>query len=303
MLIVTLPPVHQDDLLKTIIEHPLVDAVRYNTGVDSPYTPDEVVRSIQELAFPLGKPVFIDLKGKQLRVIEWANLPEGPILLNHRIKVALPARVHLRGEATSNLKAVVDGNHIFVDPLPKYAVGRGQAVNIISPSLEIEGGLLPLDYEYIEAGMQHGVAGFMLSFVESMKDVRELEDALQSRAKRPRIILKIESQAGLNFVAQTHYASLTRYQLMAARDDLMIHVGPYHMPDALRTIREKNPQAICASRILMGLAQDGVSMADISDLEYMWRGIGYKHFMLSDGISRDHFAAAMDAWEHYWSTR
>src|SRR3989338_6693688 len=154
MLIASLPPVHQDGLLREIINHPIVDAVRYNTGMDSAYDPYETLRRISDLAGPLNKPVHVDLKGRQLRVIEWANLPYGPIILNHRVKVQLPAKVFFRGDATCVLKEVVDGNKLYVDPLPKAPVGRGQSVNILSEKLEVEGGLLPLDHEYIDVAVQ-----------------------------------------------------------------------------------------------------------------------------------------------------
>lgn len=299
MLIVSLPQVHQEDLFREIITHPCVGAVRYNTGMSSAYEPCEVIRHIQEYAAPLHKPVWIDLKGKQLRVVEWANLPNGPIVLNHRVKVQMPAKVYFRGDDCCELKEVIDGNKIYVDPLPKAPVGRGQSVNILSIKLEIEGGLLPLDHDYIKAALQEGIANFMLSFVESWDDVRELENALGKYVSKSKICLKIESQVGLDFVERIGTNLLgTSYQLMAARDDLMIQIGLYNMTNALKTIIQIDPKTICASRFLMGLETGDVSMADISDLEYM-RQLGYRDFMLSDGISREHFPAAIKFWQEW----
>ena len=64
MLIVSLPLVHQESLLKEIITHPCVGAVRYNTGMSSAYKPLETIRRIQKYAAPLRKPVFIESKRK-----------------------------------------------------------------------------------------------------------------------------------------------------------------------------------------------------------------------------------------------
>ena len=302
MLIASLPPVHQDTLLKEIITDLRIGGVRYNTGVSSAYGPREVIQRIQEYAAPLRKPIFIDLKSKQLRVVEWANLPEGPIVINHRVKVQLPAQVYFRGDdCCYELKSVVEGMKIYVDPLPKSPVGRGQAVNILSAKLEVEGGLLPSDCEYIEAALQEGVTNFMLSFVESMDDVYELENVLGRRVSKPEICLKIESRSGIDFISRTDSAILRNYRLVAARDDLMVQIGVHSMPKALKTIIKKDPKAICASRLLMGLeTAAGASMADISDLEYM-KILGYRSFMLSDGISREHFATAMEFWKKYTS--
>jgi pyruvate kinase len=308
MLISSLPPVHQDKLLKRMIENRYVDAVRYNTGMSSAYEPQETVQRIQSIAKPLGKPVYIDLKAKQLRIIEWANLPEGPIILNHPINVGSPARVYFRGDNDRcRLCKVVDGTKIYVDPLPKNPVGRGQSVNIVAKKMSIERGLLDLDREYIEVAIAEGITRFNLSFTESWDDVQELEEVIvHTRGSKPlreyEIDLKIESRAGVEFVtsAGKKLFRSNHYRLMAARDDLMIQVGGCEMPDALKKIIKADPNAICASRLLLGLETGGVSLADISDLEYM-RLLGYKHFMLSDGISRNHFQSALAFWKKYWS--
>ena len=311
MLILTLPPVHQQELLRLMIEHPAVHAVRYNTGMSSAYDPYETIELIQAIARPLGKPVYIDLKGRQLRVIEWANLPEGPIRLNHRITVELPAKVYFRGDDCCELRKVARGNEIYVDPLPKAPVGRGQSVNILAKKLEIEGGLIDLDHEYIKAGLAEGITRFMLSFVEGASDLQELEEAIVRHSRGLKslreceIVWKIESRAGVAFVeslSQRHFVEASPHRLMAARDDLMIHIGVLDMPEALNTIIKKDPNAVVASRLLMGLEQGGVSMADISDVEYM-RALGYKRFMLSDEISREHPKEALGFWQEYVRSR
>ncbi|MDE1970251.1 MAG: hypothetical protein KGI50_01610 [Patescibacteria group bacterium] len=304
MFIASLPPVHQHDLLRRMIEHPCVDAVRYNTGMSSAYSPLETIERIQALARPLKKPVYIDLKGKQLRVIEWANLPEGPIVLNHPVRVSLPAKVYFRGDDCCALREVVDGTNIYVDPLPKAPVGRGQAANIVGKNVLVSGGLLPLDHEYIKAGVACGISRFMLSFVEHGDDVEELQDAIlkHNHNSKPisdyELVLKIESRLGVSFVRKNrpntwHENGL---RLMAARDDLMIQIGINKMPHALQTIAAADEHAICASRLFLGLEQGAVSMADLSDFKYMQQ-LGYQHFMLSDGVSRNHFNAALSFWK------
>ena len=307
MLFVSLPPVYQEKLLRDIIEHPLTGAVRYNTGVRSPYPAYETLERIVRIAKPLGKPVYVDLKGKQLRIIEWANAPYGPIRLNHDFSVVGPAKVYFRGDDVCDL-AEKKGNEIFVDPLPKAPVGHGQSVNIIAAKLTIEGGLLDLDHEYIDAALALGLKQFMLSFVESKDDVRELEDAISKHSKHRidpadcEIVFKIESKPGVEFVRDTltrkHFSEKSPYRLMAARDDLMIHIGLLEMPWVLGMIAQRDPRAICASRLLMGLKEGVVSMADLSDLMYM-KSLGYQHFMLSDGISQEHGVAALTFWNEY----
>ncbi|MBI4120723.1 MAG: hypothetical protein HY457_00500 [Parcubacteria group bacterium] len=307
MLILSLPPVHQEGLLTSITKHPIVGAVRYNTGVESAYPPFLTVRRIQACAAPLGKPVYIDLKGKQLRVIEWGLVPYKPIILNHKISVELPAQIALRGDKDCQIREIVDGNKLYVDTAKPRLVGPGQSVNVLGKNLKVDGGLLDLDHEYIKAALSEGIRRFMLSFVESRDDVRELEEAIAVHSKGAvsvdecEIVFKIESQAGVDFVRTLqpkHFSEGSPYRLMAARDDLMIQIGALAMCEALRLIAEKDPKAICASRLLLGLEGGEVTMADISDVEYM-RALGYKHFMLCDEISHEHANKALSFWQEY----
>jgi hypothetical protein len=306
MLIVTLPQVHEEKLLQDIISHPVVGALRYNTGMDSAYSPSETLAKILEYTTFHRKPLYVDLKGRQLRVQEWATLPYGPIVLNHRIKVDLPAKIFFRVDDCCEIKEVVDGRKIYVDPLPRYPVGRGQSVNVLGENLRIEGTFSMNDYEYLKAALEANVRRFMLSFVESMDDIREFEEALSQRngGKLPgayELILKIESQKGIDFVKKEPKRTFKRFHLMAARDDLMIQIGAFAMLEALQTIIVKDPEAICASRLLLGLEHGGeISMADISDI-WLMRQMGYKRCMLSDGISRKHFEKAAAFWKEYVS--
>jgi pyruvate kinase len=151
----------------------------------------------------------------------------------------------------------------------------------------------------------------MLSFVESIEDVWELEEAIvrhgrgSKSVKECEIVWKIESADGVDFVrgfSKKHFSTGSPHRLMAARDDLMIHIGVLNMVDVLKMLVAKDPNAICASRLLMGLERGEVSMADVSDIEYM-RSLGYKCFMLSDGISREQGMEALEFWRKYSARR
>ena len=303
MLIVSLPPIHQEELLKKIISHPLVGAVRYNTGMDSAYSPEETLNKILVLTKKHDKILYIDLKGPQLRVAEWSLPPYGPIVLNNKVAVELPAKVYFRGDKVCELKEIVDGNKIFVDPLPRYGVGRGQAINIVGKKVKVKGLLTENDKDYIKAAVEKNIYNFMLSFVESLAYIASLENFLQLcgiSSEKCKIILKIESKAGMEFIQDSLIPSLKNYHLMAARDDLMIQVGRLETFGALRTIIQKDPWAICASRLLLGLESEKneISLADISDIELM-RSYGYKNFMFSDGISLRYFDKAIEFWKEY----
>ena len=164
VLIATLPSVYRKELMEKIIRHPLIDEVRYNVGYSTPYSPIETLIKILDLTEKNNKKLWIDLKGRQLRIVNWAKPDYGTIILNHEIEVDLPAKVFFRGNEWSELK-VVNGNKIYVDPPPKEAVGEGQAINIIGNNLKVKEYLTEDDKEYIEAACKLGISNFMLSFV------------------------------------------------------------------------------------------------------------------------------------------
>ena len=134
----------------------------------------------------------------------------------------------------------------------------------------------------------------MLSFVEENLIWKRW---LNSEAK---MVLKIESPRGLDFMSHADFnCHLAAHD--SARDDLMINIGDNKtlMIAALYAIIEKDPNAIIASRIFSGIESDGnVSMGDLSDLKLM-QMIGYKNFMLSDGICDRHFDRAIKAWKDF----
>lgn len=296
MLISTLPSAHNTDLIERMYSHPSIDGARYNVGIRTTYTPLAVLSYLKKVAEKHNKGLWIDLKGRQLRITKWADPTYGDIELNHELEVDLPAKVFFRGNEWSNVVAV-EGNRIVVDPDPKHAVGAGQAINIIGNNLRIKGDYLTAtDKQYIEAAKRLGIHDYMLSFVEQEEDLQ----AVRSLDPNSRLVLKIESPQGLTYTAQ-NYSVGRDGNLMAARDDLMINIGDNkaEMLNALELIVQRDPDAIAASHIFTSLSTLGyLTMADISDLRLL-HDMGYKHFMFSDDVSHRCFDGAMKAWQDF----
>lgn len=304
MLIATLPPVYRQELMEKIISHPLIDGVRYNVGYATPYSPRETLEWILALIKVHNKKFWIDLKGRQLRIVHWAAPNYGTIILNHEIEVDCPATIFFRGNEWSELK-VVKGNQIYVDPPPAKAVGNGQAINIHGNNLKIKGYLTKDDCEYIKEACDLGILNFMLSFVEEIDDLVAVENILKEnsgyKSGSAQFVLKIESPRGLEFIDSISAKTFEKHPIMAARDDLMINIGQNKatMLKALEKIVLRNPEAILASRIFSGLETNGeVTMGNWSDIRLM-QLMGYKHFMLSDGICGKYFDEAIVAWQDY----
>lgn len=290
-LIATLPALNNLDNVHHVFANPNISEVRFNTGAQTPMEAQETMEILLELSNKYQKKLWIDIKGRQLRVAKWADPLYSCIELNHDIEFSHPAKIYFRNDDATYITDVVDGNKVFVDPLPKYALGAGQSVNIISKGLKVKGYLTPKDEDYLLLCRKLGVSSIMASFVENVSDLVDIHHILPNAE----IVSKIESLKGIKFI--------TRYKtksLMAARDDLYLETGEnYDMLKHLQTIIRTDPGAICASRIFLSLQKhDTVDFADFADLELMYR-IGYRRFMLCDNICNYRFDKAISAWEDF----
>lgn len=292
ILIATIPAINRIDLVQRVFANPNISEVRFNTGAQSPFPVKETLNKLHELSTKYNKKLWIDIKGRQLRVTKWADPLYSCVELNHDVEIGFPAKIYFRNDDAVNITHVKDGNKIFVDPLPKYKLGAGQSANILARDLKIKGYLTKQDKQYLTICKEMGINNVMASFVETFDDLVEILHILP----KAEIISKIESQKGLNFISQYNVIGL-----MAARDDLYIETGGQNtgMLQSLKTIISKDPNAICASRIFLSLERnDTISFADFADLELMYN-LGYRRFMLCDNICNYRFAQAICAWEEF----
>lgn len=294
MLIATLPPYVRHN--GQIANDPLVDALRLNTVMPLAQSKSEVLKRLVDLC--QGKPLWLDLKARQLRITEFAYLPYAYVRISRKIRVKTPVQVLFK-EELGTVVEVVDGDKLILESRPNQIVGAGQPVNILDSSLQIEGFLTPGDVEYVEAAKSLGLHNYMLSFTESLADLQELH-ALDPDAQ---IVAKIESMRGLDFVTKEYSAVSSFVRLMAARDDLFINMGAQKVGilDAIKIILNADPNAIAASRILTSLEDSAtVSMGDISDL-HLLHLLGFRAFMLSDGLcfSQQALSNALSVFKSY----
>jgi pyruvate kinase len=302
MIIATLPPLYRTELVELIAGHPLIDAFRYNTGMDAAESPMEILKRLRQLADRHGKKLWLDLKGRQLRIVEWAAPNYGKIKLNHKIQVEGPAKVYFRGSGWTDLKFTND-KFIYVDPPPPQAVGRGQAVNVVGEQVKIQGYLTPLDKAFILAANAIKVDALLLSFVEQQSDLDQAVSMFGRPASQPTIGLKIETAKGLAF-AKEFFSGETDfgYFPILARDDLSNELpNGVAVTIATEEIIKQCPRPVAASkffqRILTGNEADA---ADFSDWHWLHQ-LGYRDFLLQDELCLDDtvFLSAMQAIEDY----
>ena len=269
-VIVTAPPYATH--LAEVAHHTLVDGLRLNTVMPIKESPLEVLERIAGL----GKPLWVDLKGRQLRVVGAAVPPFTDVRLSHRIQVKTPVEAWFSDGRERVIVAEVDGDRLILADGPQRLVGPGESVNILHSSLKVDGTLTETDRTYLAAMRKLGLKKVMLSYVESPDDAAEVRGLLPDAE----LVLKVESRRGLDYARRR---GCSDGHLMAARGDLYIEVGrPHRIVSALQDILRADPQAIVASRILDSLVHHPVpSCADIGDLAFLML-LGYRTFMLGD---------------------
>jgi len=301
MLIATLPTftgTKAQNLSEEILKHPLIDAARYNTGGDSPYAPKQILEILKPIADRYGKILYVDLEGRQVRVARWTPFSRGVATLNRDFTIELPGQIHFRRAGWCDIvNAKPEERKIFFKPhrmREEYYLGESQSVNVIAKNFEVKGYLQDSDFEYIKTAVELGISHFMLSFVESIEDISELRDLPKAH-----LVLKIESQKGIEFVKKTPKKTLKKFQLMAARDDLFLSFVDRRSEflDALKLIVKRDKNAILASKIMSGLLEysSEVTIGDMTDIVLM-NQFGYKHFMFSDELA-DCFTIAIHDWQ------
>lgn len=270
--IVTVPP--YAPFIGEIAAHPVVSGLRLNTVMPLHEGPGEALDRLSKF----GQPLWVDLKGRQLRVVGAAIPPFSEIFLSHAIQVETPVDAFFSDGREMGRVVAVDGNRIILEDGPRRLIGPGESVNIVHPSLRIEGMLTETDRAYLAAMRQRGLKNVMISFAETPADADEVRALLPGAE----VVQKIESLRGLEYIRS---GGARHGRLMAARGDLYVEVvRPHRILPALKDIIRADPQAIVASRILDSLAYQPVpEAADLGDLGFLLE-IGYRTFMLGDQV-------------------
>ena len=273
-----------------ILQLPFIEGIRINTGALISRLKVKILKDFQNSIYPIKG--WVDLKARELRNIKESTVPYDYLELNHEIEVNTPTVLYYNeGRNYLIIKDVVDENKLVIKPPDNFTgnelikFGKGASINIPDPSLKILGFLTQNDVEYVNAAKHIGLHNYLLSYVESVEDINSLLE-LDPDAK---ILAKIESIKGLDFVKNDYNKVKEKVNLVAAREDLYIELDrPHQILKALKLIIQKDPEAIAASRILKSVLnlKDIPRCADLTDLGYLME-IGYKKLLLGDIFSQN----------------
>ena len=230
-------------------------------------------------------PLWFDVKGRQLRVTEvFENDKYLDLRLNHPIQVDTPTVVLFKAGCDHAVLERVeeDGHRLIFRGGPSYNVIPGESLHIRDPSLRVGGQqFVQAELDKIARVREAGFSNYFLSYVESKRDVDEFLELIGPDAQ---VRLKIESQKGLDYVAN-EFMKDERLTLVAARGDMYVELlRPHEILAALKLIIEKDPLASCGSRILLSVVGEPIpSCADFCELAWLY-DIGYRDMMLCDEL-------------------
>lgn len=290
-LIATLPNLNDKKSLEELFSYDEISAYRFNSGVNQLMSNKEIIEILLKIKEETKKKIWIDLKGRQLRITSWADPKYEVIELNHDISLEYPAKVIFRDNTSSEIIRC-KGNKIVLKDAPYHALGKGQSINIHAKSLEIKSYLTEQDKELIEFSKRYDLNDYMASFIEEIDDLIEILDI----NKNANIIVKIESVKGLKFILE----NTLNLNIMSARDDLYTNLNnSYQTIKYLKELIKKDKNAICASKIFTSLNNyQYPDLKDYEDLELMYE-IGYRNFMLQDDIKNKKLQRTIDCWREF----
>ena len=78
-LIVTLPNLNDENSINEMINYDEISSFRFNSGVNQLMSNHEIIERLLKIREISGKKIWIDLKGRQLRVKSWGDV-------NYRVK-------------------------------------------------------------------------------------------------------------------------------------------------------------------------------------------------------------------------
>ena len=124
------------------------------------------------------------------------------------------------------------------------------------------------DRQDILFGMEQEVDYIALSFVRSVDDIHELRELLGERAKKIKIIAKIEDQEGVNNLSAIIAES---DGVMVARGDLGVEVPFYELPNIqrrmVRECAEAGKRVIVATHLLESMIENPMpTRAEVTDV-------------------------------------
>lgn len=290
-IICTLGPASSDSgIIKELIMSG-ADIFRINMSHGDHERAGRLIRIIREVSSGLDRmiPVFMDLQGKKLRTGIFEN--DSAELIANNICIITTEKItgtaerfstdykHLCNDMKTGDCVLIDDGRIVLEVLRasdteiQCKVITGGTVKsrkgLMLPGKEINlPALSEKDIADVKCGMEIGVDGFMLSFVQKSSDILELHDLMKSLGGVLPVIAKIESRKGIEnllSIAETADA------ILVARGDLGVELPVWELPPMqikiIDTAKKARKPVIVATEMLESMIENSrPTRAEVSDV-------------------------------------
>lgn len=273
------------DFIKQLFDAGM-NVVRLNTAHISAESALIMIENVRKVSDEIG--ILIDTKGPEIRTkgIETPIDVKAGDLLKIKGGEGIATRDTFFVSYENFHIDVPVGNHILIDDgdislevidkttdfiICKVENG-GQIKNkksINTPGISVDlPSISPKDVEFIEFAAKHDIDFIAHSFVRNKKDVQAVQDILDKRNSKAKIIAKIENLDGVNNIDEILDLA---YGIMVARGDLGIEIPAEKIPSIQRRLIRKSVQrkkpVIIATQMLHSMIENPrPTRAEVSDV-------------------------------------
>lgn len=160
-----------------------------------------------------------------------------------------------------------NSDHLICVATNKGAIKGKKSINVPNGTFSLPA-LTQKDREYIEFAIKHDLDFVAHSFVRNKEDVKEVQDILDAKNSRVKIIAKIENQEGVDNIDEIIECT---YGIMVARGDLAIEIPYEKIPGTQKKIINKCIEArkpvIVATQMLHSMIHNPrPTRAEVTDI-------------------------------------
>jgi pyruvate kinase len=264
-----------------------MNVVRLNTAHQNQKQSEKVIRNIREVSEKI--PIIIDTKGPEVRT---ANFDKSLELKKNDIvningnndpkvsknNISFNYSGYVNDLNIGNIILIDDGEIEFTvtDKINNELICRVENNGVLkknksvnTPSVEIK---LPTlskkDIEFIDFAIENNIDFIAHSFVRRKEDLLEIQDILDKKSSRIKLIAKIENKEGVDNIDEILNVA---YGIMVARGDLAIEIPQKKIPIIQKQITEKcihkrKPVIIATQMLHTMIDHPRPTRAEISDI-------------------------------------
>jgi pyruvate kinase len=286
-IVATISDLHCDvPFIRELYENGM-NVVRLNTAHQSIHETLKVVRNVREVSGKIS--VILDTKGPEIRTTASdykVDVKKGDRirLMGDPAKGSTPDCIyvnydHFVSDVDPGKKILIDDGDIEFEVLERNGdallcqagndgtVKGKKSVNVPDVKFTLPA-LNTRDLEYIDFAVEHGIDFIAHSFVRNKEDVLAIQNILDRKKSRIKIIAKIENQEGVDNLDEI---LKNVYGVMVARGDLAIEIPYEKVPGIQKMIIDKCIDArkpvIVATQMLHSMIENPrPTRAEVSDV-------------------------------------